>query len=184
MTRYGEGLVQLIGLIQNHHHRHTDKKFPGVDIVAHSMGGLVVREALRKLDTVDKGSVGELIHRIVTLGTPHRGIAFQRIPGWALQHLPGTKEAVDELDAFDPGGKDFLAIADGFPIERILTVVGTNYRTYGAAAASLANRLASLFDEGSLQYNRSDGLVKQASAQLPGAPGLSSTNAMVARTRW
>jgi hypothetical protein len=51
-----------------------------------------------------------------------------------------------------------------------LTVVGTNYRSYGAAAASVANRLASLFDEGSLQYNRSDGLVKQASAQLPGAP--------------
>ena len=49
-------------------------------------------------------------------------------------------------------------------------MVGTNYRTYGTSVASLANRLASLLDEGNLQYNRSDGLVKQSSAQLPGAP--------------
>jgi hypothetical protein len=55
-------------------------------------------------------------------------------------------------------------------MDRILTVVGTNYRTYGNGPASLLNRAASLVDEGSLTYNRSDGLVKQASAQLPGAP--------------
>ena len=54
--------------------------------------------------------------------------------------------------------------------ERILTVVGTNYRTYGVRASAWANRLFSLADEFGPNYNRSDGLVKQQSAQIPGAP--------------
>jgi pimeloyl-ACP methyl ester carboxylesterase len=169
LQRYGDGLVTLIKLVRTAA-QHHDEAFDGVDVVAHSMGGLVVREALRQLDEREKGSAGALIHRIVTLGTPHRGIAFQRIPGWVLDHLPKVEQAADELAAFDPSSTDFNKVADWFPIQRLLTVVGTNYRTYGTSAASLANRLASLLDEGNLQYNRSDGLVKQASAQLPGAP--------------
>jgi pimeloyl-ACP methyl ester carboxylesterase len=169
LQRYGEGLVTLINLVRTAAQRHGED-FDGVDVVAHSMGGLVLREALRQLDASEPGSAGRLIHRIVTLGTPHRGIAFQRFPGWLLEHLPKVEKAADELAAFNPSSTEFLKVADWFPVERILTVVGTNYRTYGTAAASLANRLASLLDEGSLQYNRSDGLVKQASAQLPGAP--------------
>jgi pimeloyl-ACP methyl ester carboxylesterase len=169
LQRYGDGLVTLIKLVRTAA-QHHDEAFDGVDVVAHSMGGLVVREALRQLDEQEKGSAGALIHRIVTLGTPHRGIAFQRIPGWVLDHLPKVEQAADELAAFDPSSTDFNKVADWFPIQRLLTVVGTNYRTYGTSAASLANRLASLLDEGNLQYNRSDGLVKQASSQLPGAP--------------
>ncbi|MGV9803033.1 esterase/lipase family protein [Mycobacterium sp. NPDC003449] len=169
LDRYGEGLATLVGLIRGAARRHGES-FDGVDIVAHSMGGLVVRSALGRLDRAEKGSAASLIHRIVTLGTPHRGIAFQRFPSWLLKNLPGIEHAADELAAFDPTGTEFLRVADWFPPERILTVVGTNYRSYGSAAASLANRISSLFDEGSLQYNRSDGLVKQASAQLPGAP--------------
>jgi hypothetical protein len=169
LRRYGEGLVTLLRLVGSAAARHGET-FDGIDVVAHSMGGLVVREALRQLHGVEAGSAGRLIHRIVTLGTPHRGIAFQRIPGWLLQHLPRVEKAADELEAFNPESTEFLKVAEWFPLERLLTVVGTNYRTYGTSAASLANRLSSLIDEGSLEYNRSDGLVKQASAQLPGAP--------------
>jgi hypothetical protein len=169
LERYGQGLVTLIGLIQTAARRHGET-FHGVDIIAHSMGGLVLREALRQLHTRQQGSAAALIHRIVTLGTPHRGIAFQRIPGWVLEHLPKVERAANEFAAFDPASTEFRQVANWYPIEQILTVVGTNYRTYGTSSASLANRLASLLDEGSLQYNRSDGLVKQASAQLPGAP--------------
>lgn len=79
-------------------------------------------------------------------------------------------KASDEVAAFDPTQTGFLDVATWFPVDRILTVVGTNYATYGVTAASLLNRMSSLVDEGSLTYNRSDGLVKQASAQLPGAP--------------
>jgi hypothetical protein len=49
-------------------------------------------------------------------------------------------------------------------------VVGTNYRTYGPAIASWLNRAFSVAGEFGPNYNRSDGLVKQTFAQLPGAP--------------
>jgi pimeloyl-ACP methyl ester carboxylesterase len=169
LRRYGAGLVRLIDLLeQSASQFNTD--FNGVDIIAHSMGGLVVREALKQLHAREENSAGQKVHRIVTLGTPHRGIAFQRLPDWLLKALPGVEEAADELASFDPRSTEFLKVDTWFPVRRILTVVGTNYRTYGTRAASMANRMASLFDEGSLALNRSDGLVKQASAQLPGAP--------------
>ena len=169
MARYGEGLVRLIELIKAAADRHGET-FDGVDVVAHSMGGLVLREALRQFEAAEPGSAGRMIHRIVTLGTPHRGIAFQRIPDWVLERLPGVNKAADELAAFDPDDTGFLDVARCFPIERLLTVVGTNYRSYGNRGASGLNRLSSLLDEGSAEYNRSDGLVKQSAAQLPGAP--------------
>jgi hypothetical protein len=57
-----------------------------------------------------------------------------------------------------------------FPPERVLTVVGTNYRTFGPIVASWLNRAFSAAGEFGFNYNRSDGLVKQSYAQLPGAP--------------
>jgi hypothetical protein len=76
----------------------------------------------------------------------------------------------DEIASFDPRSTRFRDWRSCFDLGRVLTVVGTNYRTYGPAVATAANRLWNLVDEGSLTYNRSDGLVKQSSAQLPGAP--------------
>ncbi|HKA67798.1 MAG TPA: hypothetical protein VKG85_01640 [Actinomycetes bacterium] len=168
IQRYGEGLARLIDIIR----RGAEAKgetFAGVDVVAHSMGGLVVRAALRHMSEhgVD---TRQWIHRVVTLGTPHRGIAFQLLPRWLVDAVPGVRRASDELSAFDPASTEHVKIADWFEPRRILTVVGTDYRSYSAKVASLANRLSTLFDEGTLVHNRSDGLVKQASAQLPGAP--------------
>jgi hypothetical protein len=54
--------------------------------------------------------------------------------------------------------------------ERLLTVVGTNYRTYDVGVASRMNRLFSVSGEYGLNYNRSDELVEQALAQIEGAP--------------
>ena len=169
LNRYGEGLVRLIGLVEESARLHA-QSYSGVDIVAHSMGGLVLREALRQLEEAERSSAARKIHRIVTLGTPHRGIAFQRLPDWLLQILPKVNKAEEELHAFDPTQTVFLQTGTWFPLDRLLTVVGTNYRSYGSRDASLANRLSGLFDHTGLAYNRSDGLVKQSSAQLPGAP--------------
>jgi len=168
ITRYGEGLARLIRIIHAGA-KLTDEAFSGVDVIAHSMGGLVVRAALRRLKEADDRPE-ELVHRIVTLGTPHRGIAFQYLPEWLLHVVPQVGAAADELAAFDPGGTDFLNVHKWFPLDRILTVVGTNHRTYGTRAASWANRLSNLADSDPFAANRSDGLVKQSSAQLPGAP--------------
>ncbi|MFI7501570.1 lipase family alpha/beta hydrolase [Streptomyces sp. NPDC049687] len=161
IQRFGEGLVRLIDIVEEGA-KQAGEEFTGVDIVAHSMGGLVVRAALKQL-----GKDGEdRIHRIVTLGTPHHGIAFEYLPEELVNSLPIA--ARDEIAAFDPNRRDAQDIP--FPRRRILTVVGTDFRTYGNKFASLGNRLSTLGSEGSLAYNRSDGLVKQASAQLPEAP--------------
>jgi hypothetical protein len=169
LQRYGEALARLVELIERSAVRHNET-FRGVDIVAHSMGGLVTREAILAMHKAEKGSAQRKVHRIVTLGTPHRGIAFQRAPGWLLNLLPKVNEAGDELDSFHPESTRFLQWQEAFEARNLLTVIGTDFRSYNIGASSTLNRLASLFDEGSLVYNRSDGLVKQASAQLPGAP--------------
>ncbi|MFI8101137.1 lipase family alpha/beta hydrolase [Streptomyces sp. NPDC086023] len=161
LERYGEGLVKLLKIIEEGARR-AGEEFTGVDVVAHSMGGLVLRAALTRLG----GRSEDLIHRIVTLGTPHRGIAFQLLPAALARSLP--LGVADEIAAFDPRRTDILGIP--FPAHRILTVVGTNYEQYANGFANLGNRLSTLIDEGTLAYNRSDGLVKHASAQIPGAP--------------
>jgi pimeloyl-ACP methyl ester carboxylesterase len=167
---YGQGLARLLRLIEKARSLYGEGEPRGVDVIAHSMGGLVVREALRVLHEAEPDQARTLVHKVVTLGTPHRGIAFQDLPRWLTSALPGVRNAADELAAFDPHSTEFLKTGEYFDLDRVLTVVGTNYRAYGNWAASAANRLSSLLDEGSLAGNRSDGLVKQSSAQLPGAP--------------
>jgi pimeloyl-ACP methyl ester carboxylesterase len=167
-TRYGNALVRLIAFIQKlAEHKH--QAIPKVNIIAHSMGGLIVREAVQR--SYAKGDAPKYINKIVTLGTPHQGISFQLLKDWI------GIGAAEELEQFNPDRqKDpknpvgFNRFAEGFPSERVLTVVGTNYRTYGPAVASWLNRAFSVAGEFGPNYNRSDGLVKQTYAQLPGAP--------------
>ena len=167
LENYGEQLMRLIALIEKAMTK-GGESFSGVDIVAHSMGGLVVRAALKAME----GNAKEKINKIVTLGTPHRGIAFQGIPRWVLHALPKVNDAEDEIAAFSPDSTGFTEIADQklFDLDRVLTVVGTDFKSYNNSGATLANRLSTMFDSGSLATNRSDGLVKQSAAQLPGAP--------------
>jgi hypothetical protein len=159
------------------------KKLPEtkVNIIAHSMGGLIVREAIQRsfptdpehkdLPDAKRKKVAEsYINKVVTLGTPHRGITFQVFRDWLridaekeLEHFnPDFQKTDDELG--------YEKFGDYFDPRRVLTVVGTNYRTYGPVVASWLNRAFAVAGEFGPNYNRSDGLVKQISAQLPGAP--------------
>jgi pimeloyl-ACP methyl ester carboxylesterase len=169
--RYGRALVRLIEFIRTLSKlKHPSDEAPKVNIIAHSMGGLIVREAVQRSYT-KKGEAAKKINKIVTLGTPHQGISFQVLRDWI------GISAAKELEQFNPArqkAKDnpvgFTKFADHFPSARVLTVVGTNYRNYGPAVASWLNRAFSVAGEFGPNYNRSDGLVKQTFAQLPGAP--------------
>ena len=169
-TRYGNALVRLIEFIRTLSKlKHPNDEAPKVNIIAHSMGGLIVREAVQR--SYQKGEAAEKINKIVTLGTPHQGISFQVLKDWI------GISAAKELDQFNPDWQKaknnpvgFAKFADHFPPARVLTVVGTNYRTYGPVVASWLNRAFSVAGEFGPNYNRSDGLVKQTFAQLPGAP--------------
>lgn len=167
---YGKALVRLIDLIRELAAVKTETR-PKVNIIAHSMGGLIVREAIQSTYPGKGAKAADYINKIVTLGTPHKGISFQVLRNWVMF------DASDELERFNPkyqsSGKEPRSAVNfhkHFPLERLLSVVGTNYRTYGVRVSSFANRLFSAGDEYGPTYNRSDGLVKQANAQIDGAP--------------
>ena len=115
-------------------------------------------------------------------GHSAQGHFFQGIRDWKFT------EAEEELERFNPDGqadasKPWSYLNQDFPLERVLCVVGTNYRTYSTRVATTLNRLFSTPQEYGWNYNRSDGLVKQTSAQLPGAPVRSFTRATADTTR-
>jgi hypothetical protein len=181
---YGNALVRLISFIRDLAaiKQPADPK-PKVNIIAHSMGGLLVREAVQVTYPALEQRAGDHINKIVTLGTPHQGIAFQFLQDWIkldaeyeLEHFNPSFQADENREGRKGKYKDkkneaaYVYFKDHFPLDRLLTVVGTNYRTYSVGVASWLNRLFSVAGEGGPTYNRSDGLVKQAYAQIPGAP--------------
>ena len=168
---YGKSLVRLIDFVRDLTVIKTGHPKPPVNIIAHSMGGLIVREAVQCTFPAQRRRAEDHINKIVTLGTPHQGITFQGIRDWKFV------EADEELERFNPkaqanrdnpwafvnfeqalsagapadGGRDELSLlrhADRDPAQQVLLAP----HEYG------------------WNYNRSDGLVKQSSAQLPGAP--------------
>jgi PGAP1-like protein len=180
---YGKALVRLISFLRDlASFKSRDAAKPKVNILAHSMGGLLVREAIQVTYPELKERASDHINKVMTLGTPHQGISFQFLQDWL------KVDAEQELEHFNPAfqrdeqkknrkGKyknkkneaAFVYFKDHFPLDRLLTVVGTNYRTYSVGVSSWMNRLFAVTGEGGPAYNRSDGLVKQAFAQIPGA---------------
>src|SRR5262245_5363982 len=168
---YGRALVRLIDFIRELAAEKQAGDKPPVNIIAHSMGGLIVREAIQRAYPERGDAAADHINKVVTLGTPHQGISFNVLKEWI------KIDAADELTHFDPKFQRdpseqsaYVRFSEFFPPERLLTVVGTNFRSYGVAAASALNRLFSVAGEGGPSYNRSDGLVKQTFAQIPGCP--------------
>ena len=111
---YGEALVRLIQFIQallqikqraDPAHRDSPLK---VNIVAHSMGGLIVRDAIQRAYprlTGRADAADQAINKIVTLGTPHKGISFQLIRELRWLGI----EAEDELKHFNPNEQERAA---------------------------------------------------------------------------
>ncbi|MBD1865167.1 MULTISPECIES: hypothetical protein [Trichocoleus] len=183
-NQYGIALTRLIDFIRTlvdiklkakGIESHVNK----VNIIAHSMGGLIARQAIqcafRDNETrVGQATAEESINKIVTLGTPHQGISFQLLQ--ELSWIPFL-QADDEIEQFNPEKQadpinevGFNKLKDHFPLDRLLNIVGTNHHTYNYTSSRILNRLFAAANDGGLSYNRSDGLVKQKYAQIPGAP--------------
>lgn len=110
-----------------------DDAFPDdpIDIVCHSMGGLILRQLL-----VDRPDVARRIRRIVTLGSPHQGTAAARGPLSVWPEAAGLHRRSAWIAALP----DFRALA---PHAEVLTVGGTaDYVVYPVTTCHLPGSTA------------------------------------------
>ena len=95
-TRIGQAGGRLQRFVD---HVRAREHVPVVDIVAHSMGGLVARFYIERMGGADK------VERLVTIGTPHHGTRFGRfgvgLPG--AQDLVGGSSLLTDLGPVRPG---------------------------------------------------------------------------------
>lgn len=147
-----------------------------VNLVAHSMGGLICRCLLQKV-LPDAGEHGlDHVDRVLTYGTPHGGIEFS-IGFGLLERLRDTFD-IQGGDIFGPDRmyayltpeaerrerrpRDWdprRLPPEAFPPERLFCIIGTNPGDYGAALGLSAKAVGP----------KSDGLVQIENAYVPGA---------------
>lgn len=116
-----------------------------VNLVAHSMGGLVARCYLQNKSLFQRSSLKTCapvkVNTLFTYGTPHKGIVFRHGLGWAedLRDLIGFQGS----DTFGPDTirrflsltkkqelHEFKAAREDMNGDRIFCLVGTNYKDY------------------------------------------------------
>jgi len=132
-----------------------------VILVAHSMGGLVCRTLIQNLLPAHGEKPAEWIHRLVTMGTPHKGIELGRIPDFLERLILRTANPFDANIFEEKRMVQYLKLLKGyqphslgqensgyaFPVKRCFCLIGSDYESYTAA-----QHLTGSF---------SDGLVKQ-----------------------
>jgi triacylglycerol esterase/lipase EstA (alpha/beta hydrolase family) len=93
--------------------RAAEAGFPYVDVVGHSLGGLVATYLLKALDH------GRRVRRVVTLGTPHRGTPAALLGALVLglfsraiwQMIPGSPLLRELARLPVPAGSEVVAVA-------------------------------------------------------------------------
>ncbi|MBO0357481.1 hypothetical protein J0X19_05955 [Hymenobacter sp. BT186] len=150
-----------------------------VILIAHSMGGLVSRCMLQNiLPNERKRAAKDVVHRLVTMGTPHRGIDLGRVPDFLEQAIVQALNPFDANIFQEPRMRQYLNLEksnaaskknkkdyvydvhslgeSNFPIKRCLSIIGSDYASYG----SVRNVTGAY----------SDGLVRQDRAYVVAGP--------------
>jgi hypothetical protein len=135
-------------------------------LVAHSMGGLVVRAFLQN-PALGSAAARRLVDKVFTYATPHNGIEVGggfNVPGWLSAHEMNTfnRERMAGYlrleSAYAKYGRVDYLRESAFPLERMFCMVGTNRSDY-EAAKGLSRTFVG---------HGSDGLVKVANASVWG----------------
>ena len=142
-----------------------------VILIAHSMGGLVCRTLIQNiLPFEDKEDPKDWIHRLVTMGSPHRGIELSLIPDFVQRAIAQNLNPFDS-NIFSPdrmrqylkleSDYDVHSLGDeqlpqAFPVKRCFCLIGSDHRSYGAVRYATGSY--------------SDGLVKQSNAYIVAGP--------------
>jgi Putative serine esterase (DUF676) len=142
-----------------------------VILLAHSMGGLVCRTMIQNLLPKKKQDPKRYIHRFVTMATPHGGIELGAFPQAVQSAVINTFNPFDSSIFEEERMRGYLnlakknrgtyvydvhSLADYFPVDRCLCLIGSDYSSYGVVRH--------------LTGDFSDGLVKQDRAYLVGGP--------------
>jgi hypothetical protein len=146
-----------------------------VILIAHSMGGLVCRTLIQNIFSASNQkssilpaaslSARNLIHRLVTIASPHRGINMGNVPDWLEDELvslispdsnifqESNMRKYLKLDGTAGEQYEVHSLGDtDYPIKRCFCLIGSDYRSYIAA-----RHLTGSF---------SDGLVRQDNAYI------------------
>jgi len=171
ISKAAKGLADFISLV-----REKTKGHPRVNLVAHSMGGLICRTTLQRIFSKPE----TVVSKLCTIGTPHGGIDPKLGGGvgdWIMKNLgpngsdifaPERMREYMLPDKYDwkkdvrRGTEDWdpRIMVGSFPPNRVLSIVGTNARDY-----EVAHGLSSL-----AVGEQSDGLVGIANAYVKTSP--------------
>jgi hypothetical protein len=156
-----------------------------VILIAHSMGGLVCRTLIQNLLPASNEKPADWIHRLVTIGTPHKGIELGRIPDFLERLILRTANPFDanifeekrmmqylKLPAsYQPHSLGETNAPHAFPVKRCLCLIGSDYESYNAVQH--------------VTGNFSDGLVKQDRAYVvAGKPDVKGKYAKEQKSFW
>ncbi|HVO75687.1 MAG TPA: hypothetical protein VMT35_16770, partial [Ignavibacteriaceae bacterium] len=144
-----------------------------VILIAHSMGGLVCRTLIQNLLPYKYNQDPKRwIHRLVTMGTPHKGIELGKIPDFLEDLITNTLNPFDANIFKEDRMRSYLMLQEkngsnykydinslgpqntkfSFPIKRCLCIIGSDYKSYNLVKE--------------VTGNFSDGLVKQDRAYI------------------
>jgi len=161
---YAQGLGQLLRNIRDAlcgDDAAARKEFK-VYLVAHSMGGLVVRSWLQNFRTKENDPVA--VEKIFTYASPHRGIDLQligNIPEW-FKFNNADNFSEDRMREYlkIPKNKAVNSLNGKFDPNKFFSLIGTNAKDYDEAAGLSRRAVGPL----------SDGLVQIANAYVDSTP--------------
>ena len=156
-----------------------------VILIAHSMGGLVCRTLIQNLLPAKKEKPADWIHRMVTIGTPHKGIELGRIPDFMERFVLRTANPFDANIFDEKRMRKYLKLPAAcephslgaedstyaFPVKRCFCVIGSDHASYGAVKH--------------VTGDFSDGLVKQDRAYVvAGEPNAKGKYSQEQKSYW
>lgn len=164
METYARGLGEYLKQVRTAVCRKSKKDRADfkVNLVAHSMGGLVVRSWLQNFRFEESDSVD--VDKVFTYATPHGGIELRGIGNvprlFRVNNTENFNRDVMREYLDIPESRPVNSLNGKFPESRFFSLIGTNCKDY-AVAGGVASKVVGSF---------SDGLVKIKNAYVDGSP--------------